>query len=97
MQGWGGIHHLVGDIYGASVPMVVSAWVSGVEISRTYLEAINFYSFNIDLCEDKGVAVEGAVVRFSIDGFWAKETTALLSGAMEVLDLTKTDDPVVIN
>lgn len=74
-------------------PIVVSAWVSGAEINRMYLDG-TYYQLLLETCVNKGIAVKEAVIQFSIVGFWAKETIVLEGGA-KAINLTKTNYPVV--
>ena len=77
----------------------VSAWIGSTEMANTQVRGGD-YSLLVPRCRDSreiNYYDGGAIIKFSIDGFWAEQSRILEYGGATVLNLHQTIDPVVIN
>ena len=76
----------------------VSAWIGSTEMANTQVRGGD-YSLLVPRCRDSreiNYYDGGAIIKFSIDGFWAEQSITI-GGSAIVLNLHQTNDPVVIN
>jgi len=77
----------------------VSAWIGSVEMAHTQVSN-GSYNLGVTICSDSrdfNSMERGAIIKFSIDGFWAEQTAILDMHTAKELNLHQTNDPVVIN
>ena len=79
----------------------VSAWIGSTEMANTQVSGGAEYVLRVPACMDSreiNYYKGGAIIKFSIDGFWAEQTFEGFGyGGGYVLNLHQTNDPVVIN
>jgi len=98
---YGANHEFVGEASRSNDGPVngayVSAWIGNIEMVRTKSGTWG-YLLLIPSCTDaREFNSEGAIIKFSIGGFWAEQTSILEGGSADILNLHQTNDPVVIN